>query len=68
MIDLKYRFIIATNQVDSLKISEIENVFEYNRHEDTIQIIRKHIEYHKLALELHSPNMEKARLKEEEIK
>lgn len=64
--DLKYRFIKAANQADSIKISELENIFEINRDEEAIKIIRQRVETHEQAVVKRAKALEQARWKEEE--
>ena len=64
--DLKYRFVKAANQADSIKISELENIFEINRDEEAIGIIRERVETHERAVVKRAKALEQARWKEEE--
>lgn len=64
--DIKYRFIKAANQADSLKISELEDIFQENRNEEVIKILRKRVENYEYALAKRAKALEQARWKEEE--
>lgn len=64
--DIKYRFVKAANQADSLKISELEDIFEENRNEEAIKILRKRVEDYEHALSKRTKALEQARWKEEE--
>lgn len=66
--DLKYRYIKAFNQADSVSIYKLEDVFEYNRDSKIIKEIRQSVEQYEQDVIDKARRMEQAKLKEEEAK
>lgn len=64
--DLKYRYIKAFNKADSVSIYKLENIFEYNRDNQTIKKIRNAVEQYERDVIDRAQRLEQARLKEEE--
>lgn len=64
--DLKYRFIKASNRVDSIKLSELENIFVYNRSEKAIKELKDRVIAYEKALLEQARKLEQANLKEQE--
>lgn len=64
--DIKYRFIKASNQVDSIKLSELENMFTYNRSEKAIRELQERVVSYEKALEEQARKLEQANFKEQE--
>lgn len=64
--DIKYRYIKASNQVDSIKLSELENIFTYNRNEKAIKELQERVVSYERALEEQARKLEQANLKEQE--
>lgn len=64
--DIKYRFIKASNQVDSIKLSELENIFTYDRSEKAIKELQERVVTYEKALEEQSRRLEQANFKEQE--
>lgn len=66
--DLKYRYIKAFNQADSVSIYKLEDIFEYNRDSKVIKEIRQSVEQYEQDIIDRAKRMEQAKLKEEEAK
>ena len=64
--DFKYRFIKASNQVDSIKLSELENIFVYNRSEKAIKELKDRVISYEKALLEQARKLEQANFKEQE--
>ena len=64
--DFKYRFIKASNQVDSIKLSELENIFTYNRSEKAIKELQERVISYEKALAEQARKLEQANFKEQE--
>ena len=64
--DIKYRFIKASNQVDSIKLSELENIFTYNRSEKAIKELQERVISYEKALAEQALKLEQANFKEQE--
>jgi DNA repair exonuclease SbcCD ATPase subunit len=64
--DLKYRYIRAFNQADSINIYRLEDIFDYNRNPKAIKDIRESVKKYEKDLAEKAKRMEQARLKEQE--
>lgn len=64
--DLKYRFIKASNQADSIKIGDLENIFTYHRNEKAIQELQERVISYEKALLEQARKLEEANFKEQE--
>mgnify|MGYP001434120027 FL=1 len=62
--DLKYRYIKAYNQIDSISIVLLEDIFEYNRKPELIRKLRKDVEQFERNVVERAERLEEARLKE----
>lgn len=62
--DLKYRYIKAYNQIDSISIVLLEDIFEYNRKPELIRKLRKDVEQFERDVKERAERLEEARLKE----
>lgn len=64
--DLKYRYIKAFNQADSINIYRLEDIFDYNRNPKAIKDIRESVKKYEKELAEKAKRIEQARLKEQE--
>ena len=62
--DLKYRYIKAYSQIDSISIVLLEDIFEYNRKPELIRKLRKDVEQFERDVKERAERLEEARLKE----
>jgi len=64
--DIKYRYIKAFNSADSIRIYQIEDIFEYNRNSAAIKELYQKVKDYEQAVLEEAKRLEKARLKEQE--
>lgn len=62
--DLKYRYIKSRKGIDKQQLGELENVFEYNRNEETILQIEERVTLYEESLLQKAQNLEKYELGE----
>lgn len=62
--DLKYRYIKAYNQIDSISIVQLEDIFEYNRKPELIKRLHKDVEQFEHNVKGRVERLEEARLNE----
>ena len=64
--DIKYRYIKAFNSADSIRIYQLEDIFEYNRNLSAIKELRQKVNEYEQAVLEEAKRLEQARLKEAE--
>ena len=64
--DIKYRYIKAFNSADSIRIYQLEDIFEYNRNHTAIKSLRQKVNEYEQAVLEESKRLEQARFKEAE--
>ena len=64
--DIKYRYIKAFNSADSIRISQLEDIFEYNCNPTAIKDLRQKVKDYEQAVLEEARRLEQARLKEAE--
>lgn len=62
--DLKYRYIKSVKGINKQQLGELENVFEYNRNEETISQIEERVTLYEKSLLQKAQNLEKYELGE----
>ena len=66
--DIKYRYIKMYCKTDSVQISQLEDIFVYNRNEKIIDKIKSDVQEYERAIYKSAQLLEQAKLKEEEAK
>ncbi len=64
--DIKYRFVKASNGIDSTKLNGLENIFVYNRNPKAIKELRERVLSYEKALMEEAQRLEQAKFKEQE--
>jgi len=66
--DIKYRYIKMYSKTDSIQISQLEDIFIYNRNEEVIKQIKSDVQKYEQAILKSAELLEQAKLREQEAK